>query len=158
MPDLLANPAGRNRRITVFQKREKHQCLDWSVLAHGDQPSVRLLLFAHGPCSSGDAGKHQSFRLFRLVHSAQLHATLLRALQVLIPQGPDHVHTAGRHVGRDSRLLVRLLRSAKERTVEGLWDLLGRVLDRFSADECGRCITPAGTTPVSSPPLHRREK
>ena len=29
-----------------------------------------------------------------------------------------------------------LLRSAKERTVDGLWNLLGRLLDRFPPDEC----------------------
>jgi transposase len=32
--------------------------------------------------------------------------------------------------------LKRLLRKAAERTVEGLWSALGRLLDRFSPDEC----------------------
>lgn len=47
--------------------------------------------------------------------------------------------------------LKRLLRSAKERTVEGLWGLLGKILDRFSADECGRYITHCGYHPSSKP-------
>jgi transposase len=29
-----------------------------------------------------------------------------------------------------------LVRSAKERTVDGLWNLLGRLLDRFPPSEC----------------------
>jgi len=32
--------------------------------------------------------------------------------------------------------LKSLVRSAKERTIEGLWHLLGSLLDRFSAPEC----------------------
>ena len=32
--------------------------------------------------------------------------------------------------------LKRLLRQAAERTVEGLWTALGRLLDRFAAEEC----------------------
>ncbi len=43
--------------------------------------------------------------------------------------------------------LKRLLRSAKERTVEGLWGLLGRVLDRFSADEWGPLHHPLRVPP-----------
>ena len=39
--------------------------------------------------------------------------------------------------------LKRLLRSAAERTTEGLWRAIGSVLDRFTPDECrryfGRC-------------------
>jgi transposase len=32
--------------------------------------------------------------------------------------------------------LKSIVRSAKERTMEGLWQLLGKVLDRFPASEC----------------------
>jgi transposase len=37
-----------------------------------------------------------------------------------------------------------LLRSAGERTVDGLWNLLGRVLDDFPPDECGRYFRHCG--------------
>lgn len=37
-----------------------------------------------------------------------------------------------------------LTRSAAERTVEGLWNLLGRLLDHFSPDECQRYFAHCG--------------
>jgi transposase len=39
-----------------------------------------------------------------------------------------------------------LVRSAAERTVEGLWTLLGRVLDQFPPDECLRYLRHCGYT------------
>lgn len=40
--------------------------------------------------------------------------------------------------------LKRLLREAAARTVEALWDALGRLLDRFSPDECGNYFRHSG--------------
>ena len=40
--------------------------------------------------------------------------------------------------------LKHLLRSAAERTTEGLWDALGALLDRFSPDECRRYLARCG--------------
>lgn len=40
--------------------------------------------------------------------------------------------------------LKRLLRAAAERTVDGLWDALGALLDRFPPDECARYIAHCG--------------
>ena len=40
--------------------------------------------------------------------------------------------------------LKHLLRSAAERTVDGLWTVLGACLRRFSVDECCRYIRHAG--------------
>ena len=40
--------------------------------------------------------------------------------------------------------LKSLLRSAAERTVEGLWAAIGRLLDRFPPDECDRCLVHCG--------------
>lgn len=40
--------------------------------------------------------------------------------------------------------LKRLLRSAGERTVDGLWGLLGRVHEKFPTDECRRYIAHCG--------------
>ena len=37
-----------------------------------------------------------------------------------------------------------LLRSAEERTVEGLWNLLGKLLDDFPPAECGRYLRHCG--------------
>jgi transposase len=37
-----------------------------------------------------------------------------------------------------------LLRSAEERTLEGLWSLLGRLLDHFPPDECRRYLAHSG--------------
>lgn len=39
-----------------------------------------------------------------------------------------------------------LVRSAGERTVEGLWELAGRLLDAFSPDECRRYLRHCGYT------------
>lgn len=39
-----------------------------------------------------------------------------------------------------------LTRSAAERTVEGLWNLLGRLLDHFQPDECQRYFAHCGYT------------
>ena len=46
--------------------------------------------------------------------------------------------------------LKALVRSAAERTVEGLWAAVGRLLDRFPPDECARYLAHCGydaTTP-----------
>ena len=40
--------------------------------------------------------------------------------------------------------LKALLRTAAERTVKGLWDALGRFLDRFSPTACANYIENAG--------------
>jgi transposase len=42
--------------------------------------------------------------------------------------------------------LKGLLRTAQERTVEGLWQALGRLLDRFSPQECRNYIRHCGYT------------
>src|SRR5690349_23830043 len=50
--------------------------------------------------------------------------------------------------------LKALLRKAAERTVEGLWALLGRVLDEFRPDECRnyfRCCGYPAATPTREP-------
>lgn len=46
-----------------------------------------------------------------------------------------------------------LVRSAKERTVEGLWNLLGRLLDRFSSDECRNYFRNSGYATTSGKAL-----
>jgi transposase len=46
--------------------------------------------------------------------------------------------------------LKRLLRKASERTVEGLWTTLGRLLDQFSPQECRNYIRHCGYTATSS--------
>ena len=40
--------------------------------------------------------------------------------------------------------LKALLRKAKERTVEGLWDRIGKLLDEFSSQECQNYLTHQG--------------
>ena len=40
--------------------------------------------------------------------------------------------------------LKALLRAAGERTVEGLWQCIGELLERFSPDECGRYLRHCG--------------
>ncbi|OWK40176.1 Mobile element protein [Fimbriiglobus ruber] len=40
--------------------------------------------------------------------------------------------------------LKRLVRTAAERTVEGLWKAIGKLLDRFPADECMRYLRHCG--------------
>jgi transposase len=42
--------------------------------------------------------------------------------------------------------LKRLLRSAAERTMEGLWEAIGRLLDRFAPDECRNYFRHCGYT------------
>lgn len=46
--------------------------------------------------------------------------------------------------------LKRLLRKAAERTVEGLWSMLGRLLDHFSPQECRNYIRHCGYNATSS--------
>jgi transposase len=40
--------------------------------------------------------------------------------------------------------LKALLRKAGERTLEGLWTAIGRLLDAFTPDECANYLTAAG--------------
>jgi transposase len=42
--------------------------------------------------------------------------------------------------------LKRLLRDAAERTVEALWQTIGRLLDRFTPQECANYIRHCGFT------------
>ena len=43
--------------------------------------------------------------------------------------------------------LKALLRKAAERTVTGLWDAIGRLIDDFSSQECANYFTAAGYEP-----------
>lgn len=43
--------------------------------------------------------------------------------------------------------LKRLLRKAAERTVEGLWSAIGRLVDTVTPDECSNFFTAAGYGP-----------
>jgi len=40
------------------------------------------------------------------------------------------------------------LRKAAERTVGGLWDAIGRLLDAFTPDECANYFAAAGYDPT----------
>jgi transposase len=40
--------------------------------------------------------------------------------------------------------LKALLRKAKERTIDNLWDRIGKLLDQFSADECANYLAHSG--------------
>lgn len=43
--------------------------------------------------------------------------------------------------------LKAMLRKAAERTVEGLWDAIGRIIDTFTPDECANYFAAAGYDP-----------
>lgn len=43
--------------------------------------------------------------------------------------------------------LKALLRKAAERTVQGLWAAIGRLIDRFTPQECANCFRAAGYEP-----------
>ena len=43
--------------------------------------------------------------------------------------------------------LKAMLRRAAERTVEGLWDAIGRIIDTFTPDECANYFAAAGYDP-----------
>ena len=40
--------------------------------------------------------------------------------------------------------LKALLRKAAERSIDGLWNAIGQLLDTFPADQCARYLTHAG--------------
>ena len=44
--------------------------------------------------------------------------------------------------------LKALLRKAAERTVEGLWRAIGKLLDAFTPSECANCFPAAGYDPI----------
>jgi hypothetical protein len=41
-----------------------------------------------------------------------------------------------------------LLRQAKARTVDALWDLIGRTLNRFTPEECANYVRHCGYNPL----------
>ena len=43
--------------------------------------------------------------------------------------------------------LKAMLRKAAERTVEGLWTAIGRLIDQFTPQECANCFAAAGYDP-----------
>jgi transposase len=43
--------------------------------------------------------------------------------------------------------LKAMLRKTAERTVEGLWDAIGRIIDTFTPDECANYFAAAGYNP-----------
>jgi hypothetical protein len=51
--------------------------------------------------------------------------------------------------------LKALLRKAKERTIDDLWDRIGKLLDEFSATECSNYLANSGYAQHDRKPLSR---
>jgi len=49
--------------------------------------------------------------------------------------------------------LKALLRKAKERTIDDLWDRIGKLLDEFSATECSNYLANSGYAQHDRKPL-----
>lgn len=64
-------------------------------------------------------------------------------LLYLAPYSPDF-----NPIENASAKLKALLRTAAERTVEGLWNAIGRCLDRFTPQECANYFAAAGHEPT----------
>lgn len=56
-------------------------------------------------------------------------------LRFLPPYSPDF-----NPIEKAFSRLKAMLRKADERTVSGLWDLVGRLVDIFQPDECANCF------------------
>ena len=54
--------------------------------------------------------------------------------------------------------LKALLRKAEERTIEGLWSMIGSLLDRFTPCECQRYFAAAGYAPDTGCPVQSDRK
>jgi transposase len=67
-------------------------------------------------------------------------ATFVR--RVLPPYSPDF-----NPIEKAFARLKALLRKAGERTVSGLWDLLGRLVDLFTPPECANYFSSCGYDP-----------
>jgi transposase len=63
---------------------------------------------------------------------------------VPIDGGQKPLKTSRRPVGNTFAKLKALLRQAAERTVDGLWSAIGRIIDRFTSTECRNYFTAAG--------------
>jgi hypothetical protein len=46
--------------------------------------------------------------------------------------------------------LKALLRKANERTIDNLWDRIGKILDEFSTRECANCLANSGYASIRS--------
>ena len=66
-------------------------------------------------------------------------------LEYLPPYSPDF-----NPIEQAFSKLKRLLRSAGERTVDGLWSTIGKLLDRFQPDECRNYFRHCGYTATST--------
>ena len=89
-----------------------------------------------------------------VVSSTTSHVVCVLALSVgarlvyLPPYSPDY-----NPIEQAFAKLKWLVRSAKPRTVDGLWSLLGRLLDRFSPTECRNYFRNSGYPTTSGKTL-----
>ena len=79
---------------------------------------------------------HKVSKVRNLIHAAGA------GLVFLPPYSPDY-----NPIELAFSRLKALLRTAAKRTVEGLWDAIGRILDTFSPTECRNYFTAAGYDP-----------
>ena len=63
-------------------------------------------------------------------------------LRFLPPYSPDF-----NPIEKAFARLKAMLRKAGERTVSGLWDLIGRLVDIFQPNECANCFSSCGYEP-----------
>ena len=86
--------------------------------------------------SRGALHSHKGPRVQELIEAAGA------SLMFLPPYSPDF-----NPIENAFAKMKALLRKAAERTVEGLWSAIGRIVDMFTPAECGNYFSAAGYDP-----------
>ena len=128
-------------------------CEEWGCTAYCGLPETEGLLCCGNPVveECGELGGEAALRLRegnQVMDNLQSHKVtgVREAIEAvgaqvvyLPPYSPDL-----NPIEQVFSKLKWLLRSAGERTMEGLWSLLGRALDHFPPDECRRYLAHCG--------------
>ena len=117
-PCILDGPMNRDAFVTYVEQ----------VLVPELRPSDVVIL--------DNLPSHKGPKVRNLIHAAGAE------LVFLPPYSPDY-----NPIELAFSRLTALLRKAAERTIEGLWDAIGRILDTFSPTECRNYFKAAGYDP-----------
>lgn len=120
---------------------------DWfeACVRHGLAPALRpgdIVVMPAGECAHSPFGQRDNLSSHKRVAARELIEAAGAELRFLPPYSPDL-----NPIEMAFSKLKALLRKAAERTVEGLWTAIGRLVDRITPAESANFFAAAGYEP-----------
>lgn len=134
---LLAKTPYGHWKVTTFVAALRHDGLTAPMVLDGAIDGRTFLAYVQQvlvpSLSPGDTVVMDNLQSHKVAGVRQAIEAVGASLVYLPPYSPDF-----NPIELLFSKLKWLVRSAGQRTIEGLWSLLGRLVDRFPADECRR--------------------